>query len=203
MKRSIWYLYVAQIILLIPVVLYWLDARNWSLSGLSAVSLFPLLGLIAFSMMWLHLMVAALKKLRPEMFDYRVYYKKTGSIVLSLILLHPILLIYSSLDTGGTFLDYAGDSGKIFIAFGSLALLSFLVYEVADRLKERPTIKDNWQYIVAMNRVAFILVFVHGLQLGQHLQSGWLRSLWIFYGVTTAAYFVWVYKHEISRDSSL
>lgn len=200
MKKPLKYLYLVQSLFLLPSILYWLSKQDWSLASLNAFSIFPLLGLLAFTIMWFHLMVAALIKLKPKMFDYSDFYRKTSNAVLALIIAHPLLLIYKSIQNSTSAFDYAGDNGKVFIVFGSVALLLFLAYEVVDRLRDKPILKNNWQFVIAANRIGFVLVYVHGLQVGQHLQSGWLKALWIFYGITTAIYFVWSYSTEIRED---
>ncbi|MFT4532155.1 MAG: hypothetical protein ACI9T8_000166, partial [Candidatus Saccharimonadales bacterium] len=202
MKKSLYYLYAAQLLFISPSILYWLDGRDYSLSDLGIYGFFPLLGLVAFTMMWFHLMVAGLKHRRPEMFDYKTFYRRTSNIVLALIVLHPLLLIYKSVDLGVLYFDYAGEVGKPFIAFGTLAFLTFMIYEVVERLRERPAIKNNWAYVVAMNRIGFILIFAHGLQLGQHLQSGPLKVLWLFFGLTAAYYMIDSYRNEIRSTKS-
>lgn len=202
MKRHQRELYLAQLVVLVPIFHYWLDGLDYSLEGLTIFKFFPLLGLVAFSMMWFHLMVAYLRRKLPDAYDYTSFFRRTSNLVLVLIILHPALLIYKSSAIGSRFLDYAGPDGQVYIAFGSLALLTFLIYEVVERMRERPVIKNNWQFVVAMNRIGFILIYVHGLSLGQHLQAGWLRGLWLFFGATSLLYFISAYKSEIKRDSA-
>jgi len=200
MKKSLNWLYLIQLMFLAPSFIYWLDSRSWSFSELGFYGLFPLLGLFAFTMMWFHLMVAYLKKIRPKMFDYENFYKITSRIVLALIILHPGLLIYKSLSQGTSVLDYSGNNNRAFIAFGIIALIVFLGYEVVEKFKKSSIIVNNQQYVRAFNRAAFVLVYTHGLMVGQHLQNGWLKILWIFYGITTLIYLVWAYNTEILKD---
>lgn len=186
--------YPVQILFLLPAIWYWYDQRGGTLDNLDAFSLFPLLGLLALTMMWYHLMIAWVKRIWPDAYNYKAYYKLTGNIVLALILLHPILLF-----TKTAAYDYVAPDNKIFVNFGVIALLIFLAYELKGFLKNTSLVKNNPEYIAAINRIGFILVYFHGLQLGQHLQSGWLRSLWLFYGVTTLAYFIYAYWHDIRK----
>lgn len=187
--------YPLQLVFLLPVIWYWYDQRGGTLDNLDVFAIFPLLGLVAFTMMWWHLMVAWMKRVWPDAYNYSSYYKITGNIVLVLILLHPILL-FSKMAA----YDYVAPDNKVFVNFGLLALVIFLVYEVIERLKSSSFVKNNQAYIAAANRIGFILVFFHGLQLGQHLQTGWLRGLWIFYGLSSLAYFVYAYYSDIKRD---
>ena len=73
----------------------WGQGNSWNFSHLSSYQLFPLLGLLAFSLMWTHYIIGTAKELitaRPE--ALRTYYRWTGYAVLLLICLHPGLLIY-------------------------------------------------------------------------------------------------------------
>lgn len=201
MKKSLSLLYLVQALFIVPSILYWLDGIGWDVSRLSYLTVFPVLGLVAFTLMWGHIMVAYFRHKYPDMFDYAAYYRQSSHAVLILIILHPLLLVLHQASNDLTVFDYAAPAMRVFIVFGSLAFLGFMIYEVVNRLKEKPAIKRNWQYVVAMNRVAFILVYIHGLMLGQHLASGPMRLLWLFFGLTTAAYYIWAYRREIRRDS--
>jgi len=203
MKKSNSYLYIVQGLFLLPIFYYWLDQRSWSLANIDLLAIFPLLGLIAFVMMWFHLMVAYLKRTKPEMFDYKSFYRITGNIVLALIILHPLIVIIKAYDFGIFTLDFKGESGRLFVLFGVIALTFFLIYEVVERLREKPFIKKNWELVVAMNRVGFTLVYIHALYLGQHLQTGWMQGLWVFFGATTLAYFAWSYYQELTKPKEV
>ena len=200
-QKSNLYLYAAQAVVLLPVFYYWLDQRSFSLSDLNILAIFPLLGLVAFVMMWFHLMIAYLKRTKSELFNYKSFYRKTSNIVLVLIILHPLLVFIKAYEFEILAVDFAGEDQRLFGVFGLVALLFFLVYEVVERLRKSSFVKNNWEFVVAMNRVGFILVYLHGLQLGQHLQAGWLKGLWLFFGLTTLVYFAWAYYQEISRRS--
>lgn len=197
MKKPLYYLYLTQLAFITPSIIYWLDSVDYSLGSVNILNFFPVLGLTAFTMMWFHLMIAQVRHKYPDMFNYKKFYRNTSNIVLVLIILHPVLLITKSINAGNSYINYAGDTGRPFIIFGTLSLFSFLIYEVIERIREKSIIKRNWPYVVAMNRIGFILIFIHGLKLGHHLQSGPLRILWLLYGLTALVYFVLAFNREI------
>jgi hypothetical protein len=197
MKKSLTILYALLAVVCLPSLYYWLDGLKWDLSKLTAFKVFPLLGLLAFSVMWFHLMVAWYKRHHPEDFDYKRFFRETSNVVLALIILHPLILAVKSYSLDVKPLDFAGTGGRVFIVFGILAFFIFIIYEFVDRAREKPFIKNNWQYIVALNRAAMILIFYHALKLGTHLQNGPFKVIWWFFGLSLAAYFITSYKIEI------
>ena len=193
-KHSSPIIYGGLFLFSLPSLYYWWDStRGGTLQDIEPVSLFPLFGLLAFTIMWYHFLIAAFKRHWPDAYDYKQFFHKTSKGVLILILLHPGLLLYEGMTHSFTAFDYVGEDNKIFILFAYVALSVFLAYEVVDRLRDKAIFKNNGEIIAAINRAAFILIYVHGLMLGQHLQTGWLRSLWLFYGITTAIFFVYSY----------
>lgn len=192
-------LYLLLTITCLPSLYYWLSGLNWDLSKLNIANIFPLFGLLAFSIMWLHLMVAWYKRYNPQVYDYRKFFRQTSNLVLVFIILHPLLLIIRSLSLDIKPLEYAGLTNQPFILMGTTALVIFLVYDVVDRLRSKPIIQNNWPIIVGFNRAAVILIYFHALQLGRHLQSGFFKTIWYFFGLTLLCYFIASYIHELKK----
>jgi len=172
----------------------WGQSYEWDLAGLSAYQLFPLFGLLAFSIMWAQYMVGAAKRYLHKPEAIQPYFDTTGWLVLVCILLHPGLLIFQRFRDGyglppGNYLTYVAPTQKWIMLLGSLSLLIFLSYE----LKHWFTHKNWWKYIVLLNDAAIIAIFVHGLGLGQQLNSGWYQTIWYFYGLLLLP--VLVYKY--------
>jgi hypothetical protein len=38
-----------------------------------------------------------------------------------------------------------------------------------------------------------VMIFIHSLQLGSQLQTGWFRVLWYIYGITLVVALVYIY----------
>lgn len=164
----------------------------WASERLPAVSVtlyavFPLLGLLAFSLMWTHYVAGILRRrLDATVAANRLFHKVTASIVLALILLHPGLLIFQLYQDGfglppQSYLTvYALPAMKGALMLGSISLLIFLSFEFKRHFGK----KQWWRFIEYAQVIAMFLVFYHGLTLGRELSVGWYRSTWYFYGIS-------------------
>ncbi len=189
-------------LLIIPIVILpifvWGERLNWTIDSVNALTVFPLLGLLAFSIMWWHFLLGFVGDLDPTFTKIKSLYKTSSVFVFLLILLHPILLSAFSVSNNlpgppEAYYNYVSGSQAIFITYGILALVIFLLYDLARWLKAKPWVERNWLIVDAIDDVAFLAVFVHGLAIGQHLQDGWFRYVWIFYGVSALIFIG--YKH--------
>jgi len=175
----------------------WGDNLGWQLSQLSTYLVFPLFGLLAFSVMWSQYIVGATKRylgLAPAVI--KRYFDISGLVILTAILLHPGLLIAQRYHDGyglppGSYESYVAPMQKWIVILGSLSLLMFLAYE----LKRWYGQTTWWKYIVALNDVAILAIFYHGLQLGQDLGHTWYRGVWYFYGLTLVPVLLYKYWH--------
>lgn len=156
-------------------------------SKLTLYEIFPLLGLAAFSLMWSHYIVGAVRRgLSLEAGVNRTYLRVTGFLVLLLILLHPGLLIFQLNQDGfglppASYLEvYSEPAMKFAIMLGTISLLLFLAFE----LKRRFHNHSWWRFIEYAQVLAMLLIFYHGLSLGRELSEGWYRVVWYSYGVT-------------------
>ncbi len=171
---------------------------NWRLESISSLTVFPLLGLLAFSIMWWHFLLGFVGDLNPSFEKIKSLYKTSTFFVFLLMVLHPILLSVFSISNNlpgppEAYYNYVSAPQAIFITYGILSLVIFLLYDLARWLKKRPWVGKNWLIIDAIDDIAFVAVFFHGLAIGQHLQSGWFRYVWIFYGVSALIFIG--YKH--------
>lgn len=165
----------------------WAESRSWQFNKLTAISLSPLLGLWAWSIMWTHYAYGGLRLVNENLRKNRAHTQVTMYIVLVLILLHPGLLAYSQWDLKGTLppeslYSYVAPSLKIYVLLGSISLLMFLAYDILVRLKQHPLIARNWKWVSLSQAVAMTLIFAHSLKLGQNLQGGWMQFYWIVLG---------------------
>jgi hypothetical protein len=48
-----------------------------------------------------------------------------------------------------------------------------------------------------------LAVMYHGLRLGQTLQQGWFRGVWLFYFVTLVLALIYKYAHRLARARRL
>ena len=164
----------------------WLSMNNWSLDAVSIVTVFPLLGIWAWSIMWTHYIVGGIRLLRDDQ-KYVQYNILTGYIVLALLLLHPTLLAWQQWQTiqvlpPMSFYDYVASSMKVFILFGSIALALFIGYDIAVRLKNTSFIRKNWHWVSTVQVVAMAFIFVHALAIGGLTDTSIFELYWVVLG---------------------
>ncbi len=164
----------------------WLQ-ENLDGKGVTTYDVFPLLGLLAFSIMWTHYIAGSIRRLYGiEARENRVYLKYSSTAVLALILLHPGLLIFQLYQDGfglppKSYLTVYGETGmKIAILLGTIGFIIFLSYELRKKFYK----KSWWKYINWAQVVAMFLIFYHGLTLGGELSVAWYRVVWFLYGVS-------------------
>lgn len=154
---------------------------------MTVYSFFPLLGILAFSLMWSHYMAGAYRRLAGlEASVNKLYMKITSAVVLGLILLHPGLLIFQLYRDGfglppKSYLTVYGAVGmKLALMFGTISFIIFLLFD----LKKRFYKKSWWKYIETAQILAMFFIFYHGLTLGRELSIPWYRGVWFFYGLS-------------------
>lgn len=176
-------------------VVAWGDTYAWRLSRLSLYQVFPLLGLMAFSLMWTHYIMGALRRyFRYDKKVLHLYFEVTATIALALILLHPGLLAGQLWLDGeglppGSELNYVVPTARWAVLFGFLSLGIFLLYELRRKFEN----KGWWRFVQYASDAAMVLIFFHALKLGGVLQIGWFRIVWYVYGVTLLGALIYVY----------
>ena len=164
----------------------WAANYQWHLWPLSTYQLFPLLGLMAFSIMWTHYVVGAMQAIWPvDASAAKQYFRITGYLVLVLICLHPGLLIYQRFKDGfglppHSYETYVAPGLGWVTILGTGSLLVFLAFEL-HRFFDK---QSWWHYVVNASDVAMLAIVYHGLRLGSTVHQGWFRTVWIFYGIT-------------------
>jgi hypothetical protein len=158
-----------------------------STENLTTYSLFPIFGLIAFTLMWTHYTAGALREyLQLPDGILKTHFQVTSYIVLFCILVHPILL-ETQLYLDGLGLPnqsipavYTTITERLAIVAGITALICFLLFELYRFFKDR----SWWKYVEWANIVAMGLILWHGFTLGGELRQPWFQLVWAFYAVT-------------------
>jgi hypothetical protein len=169
-------------------LLVWGNSAEWQLTHLSTYQIFPVLGLLAFSIMWSQYMVEAAKNVAPSLPDIKTFFTRTSWAVLVLILLHPGLLIFQRFRDGyglppSSYTSYVAPMQEWIVLLGSMSLMIFIAFEFK-KFFERYNL---WRAVQILNDVAIVAIFYHGLRLGSQLQQGWFQYVWYFYGITLIA----------------
>lgn len=187
--------WLLSVVVSTAAVFVWGQGFGWQPDRLSSYRLFPLFGLLAFSLMWGHYVISALRRQSGiEAEAVKDYFKATSWLVLLFIFLHPGLLVWQLWRDGfglppGSYLDNYVAAGLGWAAFlGTVSLLMFLAYELHRWFSS----KRWWRLVEYASDAGMILILIHSLKLGRHLQAGWFRSVWIFYGVTYLVALVYI-----------
>ena len=174
--------------LLAVAIWQWGTGLDWELEELDLLTVFPLLGMIAFTTMWWHFLVGFVAQIKPNFTKFKRLHLVSGYWVFVAIVLHPLLFWVWGVGEGfasplDIYKAYLGDDYR-FALLGTLGLFVFLLYDLARWLRERPFIKRYWWVVDSIDDTAFLIIFIHSINIGQHVQSGWFRYLWIFYGLS-------------------
>jgi hypothetical protein len=168
-------------------IFVWLQGMDWRFAeGPIIYQLFPLFGLLAFSIMWSHYIAAAMRaRLGAEKKVLHRYFETTSFLTLIAFLLHPCLLWFQLWKDGlglppqSHIQNYVAPSLRWAAALGSLSLLAFLAYEFRRVFQK----KSWWRFVTYASDIAMVAIFVHGLKLGRNLYTGWFPYVWYAYGV--------------------
>lgn len=191
--------YSLSALVCIIAVVAWGQDYNWQFSPLTAYQLFPLLGILAFSIMWSHYVAGAARELLGISKDSLVrYFRYTGYAVLLLICLHPGLLILQRFRDGyglppGSYESYVAPGLGWVTLLGTVSFFVFIAYEFHRKFGQR----SWWHWVMEAGDIAMLAIFYHGLRLGgQLMNDGWFRTVWIFYGLILVAVLARSYFHK-------
>lgn len=185
----------------VVALMAWLGSLDWDVSGISTYQLFPLFGLIAFSVMWSHYIASVVRQIAGvEKPALRIYFETTAILVLITIFLHPGLLLWQLWRDGaglppGSYYSFVRPGMGWIVTLGVVSLSVFLAYEFR-RLYDK---KSWWKYVGYATDSAMLLIFYHGLRLGGQLQSGWFPYIWYFYGFTLLLSLLYIHVPQVKK----
>lgn len=163
-------------------VALWLITLSGSVS--SMYQFFPILGVLAWTTMWVHYVASSIGK--PA--NSKRFATWTGYIVLLFILMHPgIFLVQRFLDTGllppESYVSYVGSYRAWVVVIAIAALVTFLLYDVLKHFRGKLIARGIWPYVGLLQACAMAAIFIHGLTLGASMNSSYFMLWWIFLGV--------------------
>lgn len=171
------------LILFVPPTTYFVNR-----GGLSADprTLFPLFGLLAFTLVWSQIMLGAfmrpLTKLYPKVLRLHIAF---GLLTFTFALLHPLLLIVGYTPASYFGYTFVAPELKSAVFLGQGALLLLLLGVLAGLLRNWKPLQRVWRWFHFSHYLVFFLVFFHSMRLGTDLSiTPYLRGLWLFFFVT-------------------
>lgn len=202
-RTLIWPAYGISLSAALLAFLAWGQGLRWQFSLLSSYRLFPLLGLLAVSLMWSMYGVGFLQR-HFKLFDksLKSYYRNLSLPILVLICLHPGLLVWQLWRDGfgwppSSYLShYVAPAARWAALLSSAAWLVFLASELRRKYSQRKW----WKKISILADLALVAIFIHSLKLGNNLQHGWFRYVWLFYAASLIYFladsYVWRYRQR-------
>lgn len=158
-----------------------ISARNWSLDDTIIYNLFPIFGVLAFTILWLHVISGVFEERLKELINFDLYVRRTAWIVFVGIIMHPLLALFAFDFSFWNIFDVYGRL-PIFLAITAWFLL--ITYDIGRLLQQKEFFVLHWRKILFISTIGIILSFFHSILIGGDLQVGPLRVLWIFYGST-------------------
>jgi hypothetical protein len=154
--------------------------RVWAWDETLLANIFPLFGLAAYSILWLHVVGPAVESWIDRYVNFRRFLDQTSPFILVFMLLHPLIVLYlvkfdlNFLRTGGPY-----------IQLGLVGLVLLLTFDIGELLRRKNFVEKHWEKVLLASTIGFILIFFHSINIGHDLQGGTLRVLWIFFGTTS------------------
>lgn len=183
-------------------IVTWGHDNGWQIWHFNSYQFFPVLGLLAWSLMWTHYIMGAVREgLGVDKQVLSRWFRYTGYVVLVAICLHPGLLIYQRFRDGFglpplSYETYVAHGLGWITLLGTVSLLVFLAFEL-HRFYGK---KSWWHYVADASDLAMIGIFYHSIRLGADLMlRGWYYDVWWFYGLTLAVVLVRKYLQKFEH----
>lgn len=158
---------------------------------LLATLLFPWFGITAFCLLWLHAISGVFEGWLRARINFDRFISITATIILICIIAHPLLLLVTfEFNVAGIFASY----GVLPISLGIAGWLLLISYDIWKPFKRyNQFFVRHWNKVLIISNIGFIIIFFHSLSIGSNLQSGPLRIVWIFLGITGALAIIYTY----------
>lgn len=164
---------------------------QWAFNESLLLNLFPFFGLLAVSLLWLHSISGVFEPWLRKHINFDRFVSLTANLILLSLIAHPLLLF---IIMGFNLNDIYAFYGKLYITIGTIGWVLLITYDIGKFLKKRNEFfVKNWNKILIISNIGFLLTFFHSLNLGSDLQSDPLRTVWIFYGITATLAIIYTY----------
>jgi hypothetical protein len=195
--------WVLSVLVVAAAVIAWGQTNDWKFFGSSLYRLFPIFGLLAFSLFWVQYVVAGLSMLIPARAPgITQFFKVTNILVLLAILLHPGLLSYQLWRDGFGLPPMSilkvMPGVEWIVVLGMISWVIFMSYLVTVKQHRYFRTKKWWVWFGYAGEVGMLAVFYHGFRLGDQLQSGWFKGLWFVYGIILVGAFACLHRDKLT-----
>lgn len=161
------------------------DNFTWSLDGI-----FPILGILAFMLLWLHSLCGVFEEWLREYIPFDRFVSITALVILFCLIFHPLLLLISM---NFHFENITLAYGVKGIWLGIIGWILLISYDVTKPFLRYQNIAKHWNKILLISNIGFLIIFPHALMIGSDLQMQPMRGIWIFYGITAILAIAYTY----------
>lgn len=193
-KRSL--VLIAAIVIGAPLY-SWFQYTNLSWGTSLFGTLFPAFGLLAFTIMYLHIIGRPFASHLEDILPWASLERGSSYIVLILIILHPVFRLIYYIGEKIPILPTGALALPIYLGFLGFAML--ITYDIGRAFIRSAFVTRHWNAIDIISTLGFFVIFFHSLALGSTLQTQPLRSIWIFYGLTGMVAFFYSFVIQPTR----
>ncbi len=170
---------------------------TWAFDSTLPGNLFPLFGLCAASLLWLHSISGMFEPWLRANFNFDAFVQRTATLIFLCIIAHPLLLLFS---LGFRIWDLYAIYNITYIYLGIVAWCLLITYDLAKPFRKSHFFAKHWNKVLIISNIGFLLTFLHSLALGSDLQTAPLRLIWIFYGITATLSIIYTYAVKNPRE---
>lgn len=150
-----------------------------------SLRIFPLVGLYAFTLVWLQLMIGANMDLLRRVYSWiESWHRKEGVFVFLFAWTHPILLLIGVGPTVYLARTFVTPQLVPFVWLGYFQLTLINLTVITALLRKKTWLKRHWHTIHYLNYITFTSIWIHSWFIGSDVQYSPLRYVWMFYAAT-------------------
>lgn len=180
----------AVVVFVLPIWIFF-DARGGLgfVNGLdfqnASLALFPVVGLTAFTLLWMQLMVGSLMPWLKKLFrGIERFHRTQGVFVFLFALGHPGFLVVGIGIQAYLSRSFVSSTLVPYLLLGQIAIILLSLSVLAALMRKVAWVKRWWRLIHLLNYVTFIFVWLHSWNLGSDIRGSVLEYIWIAYGLT-------------------
>ncbi len=147
--------------------------------------LFPALGLIAATVMYLHIIGRPFATRLEAYVPFAAFERFSSYVVLVSMILHVVLRAIFFITQGISLVPPPAYALPLGLGFAGLLLL--LTYDVGKYFITSPWVARHWLAIDIASTLGFYVIWLHAFLIGHTVATEPMRTVWIVYGVTALA----------------
>lgn len=150
----------------------------------ASLAAFPLFGLLAFTLLWMQLMLGSLMPWMKKLYrGIERFHRSQGVLVFLFAVTHPSLLIIGVGIERYLAKDFISSGLTPYLLLGQTAIFVLGLTVLMALLRTVTWVKHWWRAVHLLNYVIFTLVWFHSWNLGSDIRGTALEYIWVGYGL--------------------